>query len=164
MLYIARNMRELNFRQLMDIYEEGNLENGAKVFSHYPKEQQVLLAEQDFYQYLQDCFFPRQDSVYAIWVADGRYVSALRLEPYQDGLLLEALETAPEFRNRGYASALVKEVLKAYTGNRIYSHVAKNNKASLRTHEKCGFYRIREMAVYIDGSVTSMACTLSNQK
>ena len=105
-------------------------------------------------------FFPTDGVVYAIWEAEGRYVSALRLEPYRDGLLLEALETAPDQRRKGYGRRLILSVLEQFPGVKIYSHVHKRNLPSLAIHEKCGFRRISEQAVYIDGSVNSRACTL----
>lgn len=163
MLFVANKLKDLDFRQLMDVYEEGNLENAAEFFPHEPKEQWLLLAEQSFHQYLKECFFRTDGAQYCVWIVDGKYVSALRLEPYQDGLLLEALETMPCQRRKGYAADLVAAVLQSVGNRKIYSHVGKRNTASLRTHEKCGFRRILEHAVYADGSVFSNCCTLCSQ-
>ena len=163
MIFIARSLKELNFRQLMDVYEEGNLENGAEFWPELPQGQQLLNAEQDFYQYLRECFFTTEGAVYALWMEDGKYVSALRLEPDQDGLLLEALETAPQHRRKGYASQLVRAVLEQVGEQKVYSHVSKRNAASLRTHENCGFHRILEHAVYADGSVKTNSCTFCSK-
>lgn len=163
MLKIARNMKELSFNSLMEIYIEGNQENGAERWPEESRMRQIQLAEQDFYCYLTECFFATPGAVYAVWEADGKYVSALRLEPYRDGLLLEALETDPEQRRKGYAAALVTAVqgwLREQGSVKIYSHVSKWNAASLRTHEKCGFQRISESAAYIDGSVNPRSCTM----
>lgn len=159
MLYIAKKLGELNFRQLMDVYEEGNLENAAELYPHAPQNQWLLLAEQAFHQYLKECFFPTQGARYCVWIVDDRYVSALRLEPYKDGLLLEALETLPARRRKGYASALINAVLALYPNEKIYSHVGKKNLASMKTHESCGFHRILDHAVYADGSVLQSCCT-----
>lgn len=163
MLYIACGLGELDFRELMDVYEEGNLENAAEFYPRAPQNQWLLLAEQAFYQYLKECFFPTESARYCVWIVDGRYVSALRLEPYKDGLLLEALETHPRERRKGYASALIKAVLAEYPDTKIYSHVGKKNIASIKTHESCGFHRILEHAVYADGSVLQSCCTFCSQ-
>ena len=160
MLILAKNMSQLRFGSLMEVYTEGNRENGADLYAHLPSEQALAQAEQDFYQYLREVFFPTDGVVYAIWEAEGRYVSALRLEPYRDGLLLEALETAPDQRRKGYGRKLILCVQEQFPGVKIYSHVHKRNLPSLAIHEKCGFCRISEQAVYIDGSVNSRACTL----
>ena len=155
-------MRDVHFSQLMDVYMEGNRENGA---AHYPQlssDQQLMQAEQDFYAFLQE-FFSADKAVYAVWECEGKYVSALRLEPYKDGFLLEALETMPEFRRLGYARKLIQSALKSISAEYrlpVYSHVNKRNQASLAVHAACGFENILDYAVYIDGSVTHRCCTL----
>jgi len=158
MLHIAKSLRELNFSALMAVYLEGNREKAQMDFPDLPEEQGIFQAEQDFYQYLREVFFPTNGALYAVWQENGRYLSALRLEPYRDGVLLEALETAPECRRKGYAEALMRAVLKDC--GKIYSHIHKRNTPSLQIHEKLGFSRISENAVYIDGSVNSRCCTV----
>ena len=160
MLILARSIRDLSFSRLMEVYIEGNLENAEEFYPDLTEGQKLMQAEQDFYQYLNEVFFITSDAVYAIWEEQGTYVSALRLEPYRDGHLLEALETAPPSRRQGYAEKLIRAVQEQFSNQRIYSHVSKKNAASLRVHEKCGFRRISEYAVYIDGSVNRRACTL----
>lgn len=164
MLLIARKMREFSFGKLMEVYREGNLENGQEAFPDEPEDRQIALAEQEFYQFLQQVFFRTEGAVYLIWEENGTYISALRLEPYGDGLLLEALETAPVYRRRGYAVKLVQEAL-LYAGDfKIYSHVNRRNTPSLRTHEKVGFVKVMDYAVYADGSVNDRCITLCNHK
>lgn len=163
MLYIANWLKDLDFRQLMDVYEEGNLENAAELWPEEPRGQQLLLAEQSFHQYLRECFFSTENACYCVWIVDGKYVSALRLEPYQDGLLLEALETKPDRRRKGYAEALVNAVLSEVGETKVYSHVGKRNTASLKTHVKCGFRQILDHAVYADGSVMTNHCTFCSK-
>ena len=156
MLIIATRMRELNFNALMDIYLEANLEDGAARYPKLSSAEQLLLAEQDFYQYLVQCFFTLDGAMYAIWEENGKYLSALRLEPYQDGLLLSALETAPDYRRQGYACKLLRGVqswLSQHGSIRVYSHVSRKNEASQRSHCSCGFRKILDYAVYADGSV-----------
>lgn len=160
MLILAKTMGEIHFRRLMEVYEDSCRENGEEFWPNETPERQLALAEDGFYDYLTGSFFRTKGAVYAIWQAEGRYVSALRLEPYRDGLLLEALETAPDRRQKGYAGKLIRSVLEQYNDMKIYSHVGKRNTASLRTHETCGFRRILEHAVYIDGSVNGRCCTL----
>lgn len=160
MLKIARSLKELSFRDLMEIYLEGNLEKARDQWPNEPESVGLQFAEQDFYQYLKEGFFSVRGAVYAVWEAEGTYASALRLEPYKDGLLLEALETAPKLRRRGYAKALVRAVQNRTGGTKLYSHVHKSNLPSLNLHEKCGFRRSLEYAVYIDGSFNHRCCTL----
>ena len=163
MLIIARSITELSFTRLMEVYLEGNLENGNELWPELSEGEKLLRAEQEFYQYLTQVFFSVKGAVYAIWEKEGTYVSALRLEPYKDGLLLEALETKPDKRCKGYARKLVDHVLqwlKDQGSVRVYSHVSKKNLPSRKVHEACGFLRIQDYAVSIDGSVNSGQYTM----
>ena len=162
MLHLAATMHQLDFGKLMAVYEEGNRENGRMLFPDLSENLQLLQAEQSFYQYLTESFFPLPGAVYAIWTENGCYLSALRLEPYKDGLLLEGLETAPAFRKQGYATRLIQAVQQKLP-EKIYAHVHKRNKASLAVHQKCGFQVLYDYARYIDGSVASNAYTLCYQ-
>lgn len=146
MLKVVRSMKELPFGQLMQVCSETY----------------DVRSEQDFYYYLRDCFFQTSGSMYCLWIVHEKPVSALRLEPWKDGVLLTGLETAPELRNRGYACALIKAVqsfLEAQKTLRIYAHIDKKNAASIHTHGKCGFRQIADTAAYLDGSVDSRAAT-----
>lgn len=167
MLCIARNPGQLSFGKLMEVYREANQEHGREIAPGEPEERQIALSEQDFYAYLHDSFFTRPDAVYCILEENKRYVSALRLEPYMDGLLLEALETAPNQRQKGYAVQLIQaaqQMLEQQGSVRIYSHVSKKNFPSLKTHFHCKFEIYRDYAAYIDGSVNDRAYTLRYEK
>lgn len=167
MLSIARNLGQLSFGKLMEVYLEANRENGAELAPEETEERKLQLAEEDFYTYLHDSFFKKPDAVYYIWEEAGSYVSALRLEPYRDGLLLEALETAPKRRRQGYATRLMNAVLFTLSEQGsvcVYSHVNKKNIPSLKIHQHCGFQIISDYAAYIDGSVNHRAYTLQYKK
>lgn len=163
MLKVFYSLNQIDFGRLMDLYSEGNKENAAYFYPNEDSNIALMKAQQDFYSYLKDDFFQNDGAVYAIWEQYGNYISALRLEPYKDGLLLEALETHPQYRQQGHAKALVAAVLahlKGENGCIVYSHVGKGNKASLQVHLACGFQRVSEQAAYIDGSVSHSACTM----
>lgn len=160
MLRIAHSCKELDFARLMAVYEESNRENGQENYPEESEYRQLFLQEENFYQYLHQVFFVTPGAVCAVWETEGEYRAALRLEPYKDGLLLEALETVPTYRRQGYGRQLMEAVLTHFSDMRIYSHVHKKNLPSLAIHEICGFQRISEQAAYIDGSVNSRCCTL----
>lgn len=163
MLKTYVRLGEIEFGKLMDVYYEGNRENAEDRYPYEDVHVGILKAEQDFYQYLRESFFGVEGAVYAVWEEQGKYLSALRLEPYADGLLLEALETHPDYRRKGYAKKLIEAVLvdlKDKGIEKIYSHINKRNVGSLQTHLSCGFQRICEQATYIDGSVTRSSCTM----
>lgn len=152
-------MKDLSFSALMAVYRESNLQNGRAQWPFESECRQIALAEQDCYDYLRQCFFATAEAMCCVWVVDGIYVSACRLEPYQEGFLLTALETAPEQRGNGYATALVQAVVHILEGTPIYSHISRANRASITVHERCGFRKIRDHAVYLDGSVSRNAAT-----
>ena len=159
MLILATSLRQLRFGDLMEVYADSN-EEKASDWPNLPHGYALTLAEQDFRQYLVEVFFPTPGAVCAVWEENGKYVSALRLEPYRDGLLLEGLETHPIHRRKGYAALLISTVQQHLGAVKIYSHVEKRNAASLKTHEKCGFSIISDHAVYINGNVDHRCCTL----
>ena len=143
MLKIIKSMSELQEEQLLSVYSGSNMNE---------KE------ERSFLDYLCEDFFRQRDGYYCLWTVDDVYKSALRLEPYRDGLLLQALETAPDARKKGYGFSLVKAVLE-HCGNTkykcVYSHVEKHNRSSLNLHRKCGFQKLADSAVLLDGTVTT---------
>ena len=158
MLILAASLRQLRFGELMEVYAGSN-EETASQNHEYPSGFALQQAEQDFRQYLSEVFFRTPGAVCAVWEEKGTYVSALRLEPYRDGLLLAGLETHPSHRKKGYAETLIRAVQQYLGQGKIYSHVNKRNIASLKTHEKCGFIRISDQAVYINGNVDRRCCT-----
>ncbi len=162
MLKIIKDLRDLNLSQLCDVYHESNTLQGRRQYFGEPSNLQLLQAEQDFYEYLR--LFFQDDRVFcAVWEAEGAYKAALRIEPYMDGCIITALETAPEARRMGYGYSLVTKTvdyLSCQNVEKIYAHIQKKNTASLRLHEKCGFTVCMDHAVYLDGSVLTSSCTV----
>lgn len=162
MLHIVYEMKDLDFPGLMAIYEEGNRENGEELYPQYSADGRMRLAQQDFYEYLKHVFFRAEGVFYAVWTVQGDPVSALRIEPYRDGFLLEALETKPQCRGKGFAKALVgavQDYLRQQGKLPVYSHIRRGNLPSEKVHSSCGFRIYKDMAVYIDGSVNSRCRT-----
>ncbi len=162
MLEVFKSSKGLNKAQLLSVYEQSIRDTGKQRYSHLPENLQLLRAEEDFLGVV-DLFLADQQSLYALWVVDGTYCAALRIEPYNDGYLLSGLETAPSGRQKGHATALIKEVQRYLSQNgsyKLYSHVNKRNYLSLRVHQNCGFTRVLEHAVYVDGSVFHNVYTL----
>ncbi len=141
MIEVATSMNQLNLSQLAAVYQESCRHSG----------------KWEMFDYLRNDFFPAGGALYCL-CKDGFYVSALRLEPYRDGFLLTALETAPEQRGRGFAKELMAGVLGSVDAP-IYSHIHNQNRASIAVHKACGFHKILDYAVYLDGSVSTRAGT-----
>lgn len=159
MLLLYHNLSQIKFSQLMAVYSESVRENGEDFYPDLSPNEQLLRSEQDFYAYLQTGFFAQPGDLYCIWEENGSYVSALRLESYQDGLLLEALETHPEYRRRGFAECLIRAVLDTLHPEKVYSHIGHQNVPSQAVHAACGFRKIADHARYVDGSVNNRCGT-----
>ena len=161
------SLSELNFEELMSVYEEGNRENGAYFYPQESSAAQILLAEHDFADYLRQTFFRQKGAAYCVLTRDGSYISAARIEPFEDGYLLSALETRPGLRRRGYGRQLMNELIDACVNRGyipIYSHVSNRNIPSLDLHLQCGFQVHKEFARYLDGSVRADSKTLIYEK
>lgn len=155
MIKVIRSIKELDFSQIFAVYEESICQDGKCRYPYEPDGVQILLAQQELYSSW-EVFFQDKTAVCALWVVDGHYCAALRLERYCDGYLLNSLETAPDARRKGYATALVKALIKLLKEKRpikLYSHIDKHNHISITVHRSCGFYKIMDYAVYLDGSV-----------
>ena len=151
MLRVICSMAELPFGKLMEIYVQSNRERGQQ----WPQEgetRRIALAEQELYAYLRQCFFTRPGSRYFIWEEQGKPVCAVRCESYADGVLLNALETAPEQRGKGYATALLKAVLQHLETGKVYVHIHRGNRISQAVHLQCGFVKTKSGARLLDGS------------
>lgn len=147
MLIEITSYNDIDARKLMDLYVEGNIEN-ADYFHPDMADKTAALAlmEESFLDFLKTDFFERPNSTYCILEENGVWVSALRLSLVEDGqchrYYLEALETRPDSRRKGYASRLLEEVvahLKSKGSFVLCDCVSKRNEPSLRTHLKCGF-------------------------
>jgi GNAT superfamily N-acetyltransferase len=161
MLKIAYRAADLDFGQLCRVYRESIQSSGIQDYPHSSSEEQRFLAEQDFYSFLR-CFLKEEAAFYGVWESNGRYMAALRMEPYRDGFLLEGLETDPDVRRKGYASQLLRAVLSSLEGKGktfVYSHVFKKNQPSVLLHNACGLHKYLDYAVFVDGSVSHDAWT-----
>lgn len=139
-----REFSQIDGRKLMDLYGESNAEN---VDYFYPdaadKSAALAKVEADFLAFIRDDFLQNQANRYTVLTEGGVWVSALRLYALGTGeYYIEALETHPAYRRRGYGAALLNMVLERLRAEgpfRVRDCVNKKNIPSLRTHEKCGF-------------------------
>lgn len=149
MLLRITKYSDIDRRKLMDVYAESNFENTDYFFPDEPdKEAALEMVEEGFMDYLKNRFFTEPNSTYWVLEENGVWISAMRTcqrkhYPYY----IEALETRPDMRKRGYGSRLMNEVLDTMKRNgpfRIASSVSKKNLASINTHLKCGFRIVLE--------------------
>jgi len=152
MLKIVNTVNQLDFSSLMEIYIQSNTRLGREQWPMESDMEQLFRTELEFYRYLRMDFFQKSGAFYALWMEDYHSVSAVRLEPWRDGWLLEGLETHPQHRKKGYATKVMQGALEQLTDEKVYSHVHRGNAASLAVHRKNGFKLFSNSAVMIDGS------------
>ena len=162
MLLICDRTYRFDSSKLLDVYAESIMKASKNIRcdSEYIA---LRTAENDFLQYITGDFYRSNGGIIAIWEEDGRYACAARVEPYRDGFLLSGLETAPNLRKKGYATKLLSGViahLECKVQLPLYSHIHKHNAASLSIHRKLGFEMISDVAVLLDGTVSSAYITL----
>ena len=162
LLKIARDITEISYTQMCEIYETTILADAATNFGAMDSNLAVILAQQDLYGYLRQVFFKVSGARCGFWIVDDVACAALRIEPYDEGYLISGLETAPDKRRKGYAEALVRSTVAYLFAEgvlRVYAHVMKENISSMNLHSKVGFQKISEKATFIDGTVSADACT-----
>ena len=152
-------------RMIREIYPEGCVEN-ARYFHPELEDlsEAILEQEKHFAEFLQNKFFPKEENSYYVLEVEGAWVSALRLTRVEDFYYLEALETPPKHRKKGYGSRIINEVIELLKQRGeviICDNVKKDNRASLATHKKCGFVTEHENAInYLTGKVNEEAVGL----
>lgn len=156
-LRILQSMAQVDFSELFRVYGESLLCHARRDYPHMDPD---VAMEREQQAFLDDCrCFFRDRGRYYVLVSAGRYLSIACAEDYEDGSLISALETAPDCRRKGYGRKLLAAVTAGEQG-RLYSHVAKTNKASLCLHEACGFHILKDSARLIDGTVSGRFYTM----
>ena len=148
MVFKISNPNEIDCEKLMSVYEESNRENAAVFYPQITNEAEAIKAvEIEYCRYIKEEFL-NGGNIYYVLEENGKWVCALRLYLIRERFYyLEALETMPKLRNKGYATGLFTEMineLKTSGKFTIYDCVSKKNISSLCAHKKCGFKIIDE--------------------
>ena len=151
--------QEEMYQLVHEIYIEGSMENARE---KYPDAADLSTAikeeEASFVDFLQD-FFSHPENAYYVLEEDHMPVSAARLSKIDNFYYLEALETSPNYRKKGYASRLLTEIisfLHKQGSVDIRDCVSKTNTASLATHKKCGFQIAEENGIYYPSNTVNV--------
>lgn len=144
MLLCFQSMTDEDHTRLMGIYRESNLGNIPYFFPDCENTAEGLRkVEERFIRFLYADFWGKPENTYYVWEEDGMWTSALRLTKLPEFYWVEALETAPGARRKGYAAGLYRAIfdrLKALEGSvHIRCAVGYRNEASLKAHERAGF-------------------------
>ncbi|OUN99055.1 hypothetical protein B5F98_03220 [Pseudoflavonifractor sp. An44] len=122
-------------RRLVDLYRE-SMDQLAR---HFESPQAM---EQAYEEFLKE-FVTHHRQMVLVEEVDGVWVSALRCVESAPGVwFLEALETAPQARGKGWAKQLIKHTQELLTGQgagELFSLVSPRNAPSIATHVARGF-------------------------
>ena len=130
------------YRLVHEIYGESNLENVKWDNPEVEDFSKLLFEYEKGYMDFVQSFLVNEKNRYYIFEINGQWVSALRMTKVEDFYYLEALETAKQYRKKGYGTEFLQElirILKKRGKVIIRSNVSKKNTASLALHRKCGF-------------------------
>ena len=157
---------DIDEKKLMGVYIESNTENTAFICPGEMNQEKALkFVEKGFLNYLKSMFFTSEENTYWVLADKNKYLCACRTTEIRKGFYyLEALETIPDERNKGYGTKLltfVTQELKKAGPFKLCSCVGKSNTLSLKTHQKCGFRIISDMGInYITDEPESRSYSL----
>jgi|GEM_PF-5410631 Sortase and related acyltransferases len=143
--------------ELLHVYTQSNEDIFRKDYAgQYGSEEASRAAlAQDYADFIAE--FIAQDDRYIFAVRDsGIYVAALRIiRMSPGGWYIEALETSPEHRRKGFARCLLTQTLRcmrALSARSVVSVIGRDNIASQALHVSCGFTQTGKAAKDIEGA------------
>ena len=142
MLLKLTELAETDIPKLMAIYAEGNRENAEYFYPDLPLTEGIAKEEQKFVTMLRETFFSKPENALYVYTVEDQWVAAMRLTKLEEFYYLEALETAPGQRRKGYGKAILQALCAELAVDgpiMIRDCVNKKNEASLNTHFAAGF-------------------------
>jgi len=141
-----KNLTSYEKEAWFDVYNNGLVEDRGFSLEDPTIDQIKKEIKQDYFNFLHEYTRSADFRAYFLLVEDDKIVSLCRVLP-KSVLYLEGLQTHKDFQNKAYATKLLKEVLN-YLKETDYmvlrSKVAKHNTASIKIHEKLGFFKYDE--------------------
>lgn len=149
MLIEIKELSDRDAISLMAVYKESNKKNISYFFPEIQDEKQGLnMIEEEYTKWLRDDFLKSKNTFCYVWIENDLWVSSLRLHCIDSKIyFIEALETHPEYRKKGYAEKLINGIIDRLKENgdfEIHSYTSITNIASQKTHKRCGFLILDE--------------------
>jgi ribosomal protein S18 acetylase RimI-like enzyme len=142
-LLVFHSFDNVNMKDFLSVFKESSVENATRWYPDLSQEEALQQYENGYIRYMQtDC--GDEGGTLFILSDNEHYVSSLRLyAKAPKEYYLEALETHPDFRKKGYGKELLLQMQRHLreqdTDYVITAHVEKTNAASLNTHRAAGF-------------------------
>lgn len=159
---LLHSFDNVNENEFLEVYRESSLENAPNWYQELSPKDALARYESEYLDYMRTTFWD-EGGLLAILSDENVYCSALRLYPLDGNnrFFVEALETRPDRRRKGYGSLLFHlliERMEIEFGNiTLVSNPHKKNIASIATHLSAGFVRTAEY--FIDEGVKNESMT-----
>ena len=166
MLLVLQSPEELDVPKLLAIYRESALKNCQGMFPAETFADSLEQYEAGYAAFMREEFFTQPGRFWMVETADELWASALRLLPLEEPntWMIEALETHPDHRRKGYGARLLADTVRFMEDTHgelvLLSGVGKRNAASLQAHLHSGFIREKETWTE-DGETTDCQCTMA---
>ncbi|MBU5473711.1 GNAT family N-acetyltransferase [Roseburia sp. MSJ-14] len=96
-------------------------------------------------------FIANQKQVVLVETVEGQWMSGLRAIESETGIwFIEAVETMPTQRNKGYGKMLLLHTIdyfKKINAKKLECIIGKSNVTSIKLHSDCGFHQTDELPV-----------------
>lgn len=136
-----KNLSELEKEEWFDVYNNGLEEDRGYSLTDPNIDNIQTEIKNDYFKFLHEYTRSASLRAYFLLYEDNKIVSMCRVL-VKTVLYLEGLETHRDYRNRGYATKLLKEVsayLKEMNITTLRSNVSIHNTESVALHKKIGF-------------------------
>lgn len=135
MLVIVKKIDEETIERLLSIYSESM----ESIQSNFKNKNEMI----ESYIFFLKSFIENPKHLIIVEQSEKTWVSGLRAIETEEGKwFLEAVETKPEERRRGYGKELLEHAvayLRKVGMNEVSCTIAENNLKSQELHKKCGF-------------------------
>ena len=146
MIEIVKKINSEVINNLFEIYAESMQETLQS--GNYKSKQDML---GDYQLFLKE-FISKPNQLVIVEIQNGVWVSGLRaIETKPSHWHIEAVETRPDSRQKGYGKKLLKNTLEYLTTRGMKSAdccIAKSNIASQTLHTNCGFVCTNKSPIY----------------
>lgn len=147
-IMIFHDPEGLNKEEFLAVYKGSAEINAPQWYPDLPFEAAVQKYESGYWDFMQRSFW-EEKGVLLVAHSDSHYVSAVvAYQKENHSFLIEALETAPNERGKGYGKIVLKEMLDflvhSDSNATVYSFTGKKNIASQRTHASLGMEKLHD--------------------
>ncbi len=148
-LHLMRSPEGLDEAAFLAVFRASSLKNAPSWYPDLPPEQALERYERSYLAYMRGPFWA-EGGILALLADGSGYRSCLRLYPLEghNRFHVEALETRPDSRRRGWGAEVLRRTIRALEAElgrvELVSNTHKTNAASRSAHASAGFVQARD--------------------